>query len=79
MLFSRDFKLVLDQLKLWMLTSQIGYLRENSIKGFGVLVQRNTKYLQTYFNRDYVTDIFTNEIYTNKLQVVRKYLLDVGS
>ena len=79
MLFSRDFKLVLDQLKLWMLTSQIGYLRENSIKGFGVLVQRNTKYLQTYFNRDYVTDIFTNEIYTKKLQVVRKYLLDVGS
>ena len=92
--FCRDFTLVCNQFKLWMLTSDISYLRDSSLKGFSTLIQKNknlvqvivlkmckfliTKFfMQEIFDKSFITDIFTNEIYRNKLQVVGyHYLVD---
>ena len=42
----RDFKLVSNQFILWMLTSDIVYLRDNTVKAFTTLVQRNRNFIQ---------------------------------
>ena len=91
----RDFYLVSNQFKLWMLTTDIAYLRDTAVKGFETIVQRNKNFLQVrlipmlyveskvnesrflilyfqeMFDKSYISDIFSNEIYTNKVQVVR--------
>ena len=90
----RDFKLVSNQFILWMLTSDIVYLRDNTVKAFTTLVQRNRNFIQVtriislqdmscnlllsfqeIFDRNHITDIFTNEIYINKVQVVSSLFL----
>jgi len=65
-----DFNLVCNQFKLWVLTSEIPYLRDSSMAGFSALVNKNRHNLQELFNKSYITDIFTNEIYRNKLQII---------
>ena len=42
----RDFYLVSNQFKLWMLTTDIAYLRDSAVKGFETIVQRNKNFLQ---------------------------------
>lgn len=42
----RDFKLVCNQFIIWMLTSDIIYLRDNTVKAFTTLVQRNRNFIQ---------------------------------
>ena len=44
--FCRDFTLVCNQFKLWMLTSDISYLRDSSLKGFSTLIQKNKNLVQ---------------------------------
>ena len=46
MIFCRDFKLVCNQFIIWMLTSDIIYLRDNTVKAFTTLVQRNRNFIQ---------------------------------
>ena len=53
-----------------MLTSNISYLRDNSSKGFGVLVQKNRHFLQQLFTKDYVEDLCCNSLYSNKNMVI---------
>ena len=45
----RDFYLVSNQFKLWMLTTDIAYLRDSAVKGFETIVQRNKNFLQVRF------------------------------
>ena len=45
----RDFYLVSNQFKLWMLTTDIAYLRDSAVKGFETIVQRNKNFLQVIF------------------------------
>ena len=77
-----------NQFIIWMLTSDIIYLRDNTVKAFTTLVQRNRNFIQVknllghvsrvilslsiqeIFDRTHITDIFTNEVYINKVQVV---------
>ena len=42
----RDFKLVCNQFIIWMLTSDVIYLRDNTVKAFTTLVQRNRNFIQ---------------------------------
>ena len=45
-IFVRDFKLVCNQFIIWMLTSDVIYLRDNTVKAFTTLVQRNRNFIQ---------------------------------
>ena len=81
----RDFAIIINQLRVWTLTSDVDYLRTSSLEGFSSLIKKYktefqvsadisiqnssfslSLFLQAICNSSYITDLFTNEIYTRK-------------
>merc|ERR1719204_2901961 len=73
-----DFVLIVNQLKLWTLTSDVPYLRDTSRKSFSSLVQRYKAQFQEICNKEYITDLLSNESYCNKSQVVMVLMVIVS-
>ena len=71
----RDFANIINQLKVWVLTSDVDYLRTSSLKGFSSLIKKYKTEFQAICTSPYITDLFTNEIYVNKLRVVSEVVM----